>query len=238
MRKNRESSDSERSFTVVERMSVGDKQEHPQRNTCNDDKSEPANDGISLAIAHTIAKSPVNEDNNKSTVTNDMCLPTEITDDDVHVSGSETKMVVENLSKNSDNTYAQIDKTRKDLKRKEVSKYEQVLGFVPRIDHVENLTGSDTFMSENDLYGKVIPQSQPSKTPEMLNETIRVDTNNISDAETGNNCECVDSNGSPKEEMKEELKENTYTRLEKHGSNCTDNSDGNNVTEHEEIACR
>ena len=218
-------------------MPTKDKQKH-LRNACSDAESVPMNGGTPLTIAQTISKSIVDEDSDKSTVTIDVSSPTETTDDDVHTSGSETKIVVvENPSQNSENTYAQIDKTRKDFKRKEMSRYEQVLGFGSRIDRVENLTGSDTFMCENDLYAKVTLEPT-SKNPEIVNETIDADINDISGEKTENNCECVDSNGSPKEEMREELNGNTDTQLKKHESSLTtlDNNDGNNVTEHEEIA--
>ena len=193
-----------------------------------------SNGEASLTIAHTIAKSPMDEDTNKSKATGDVSSSTTTIDDNVHASGSETKAVVEN-PQNSENTYAQIDKTHKDLKRREVSGYEKVLGFAPRIDRVENLTGSDTFMCENDLYGKVVSQSQPSKT-EILNEEKLVDMNDASDGNTENTCKCTDSNGSSKEEMRE-LNENTDTQHENHENTfiTVDNNDESSVTGHEEI---
>ena len=215
---------------MIERTSVRDKQEPPLQDNCSDTLSVPvaltetinvnmnditSNGGASLTITQT-TKCPADDDNHKSTVTSDVSSPTETADDDAHPSDSDMKMVVvENPSQTSENTYAQIDKTRKDLKRREVSRYEQVLGFGPKIGLVENLTGSDTFMFENDLYAKVTLEPPTSQIPEIVNETIHGHINYISDKKTENNCECMDSNGSPKGKMKEELKENTHTQLEK-----------------------
>ena len=216
----------------MERLSVQNKEKFLQQNTCSDAESVPvtsiSNGEASLTIAHTIVKLPVDEDN-KCTTTSDVSSSTKITDDNVHASNSETKNIVENASQNSENTYAQIDKTHKNLKRREVSGYEKVLGFAPRIDQVENLTGSDTFMCENDLYGKAISQSQPSKT-EILNEAMSIDMNDASDRKAENNCEYIDSNGSIKEEMREEHKKNTDTQLEKH-ENTFDKIDRSSATE-------
>ena len=233
-RERKESSDGERSSAVVDGMPVRDQQKPPLQNNCSDTKSELVNDATSLTIEQSIAKIPVN----KKSVTFDVSTPTETTDDDTHASGPDRKVVVRNPSHNSENTYAQIDKTRKDFKRKEMSKYEQVLGFGSRIDRVENLTGSDTFMCENDLYCKVTLEPQKSKISEIETETVNVDMNDISDGKTEKKCECMDSNGSLKDEMREELNENTDTQLEKHNSSLTtiDNNDGNNATEQAEIA--
>ena len=222
----------------MEKLSVQNEEKFLQRNTCINAKSVPVTSTLNgesshhTHTAHTIAKSPVDEDKNKSTATGDVSSSTNITDDNVHASNSETKVVAENPSQNSENTYAQIDKSRRDLKRREVSGYEKVLGFAPRIDQVENLTGSDTFMCENDLYGKIISQLQPLKS-EILNEAMSGDMKDTSDQRTENNCDSTDSNGSPKEEMREELNENTETQLEKHESSfvSVDNNDGSNVTE-------
>ena len=239
-RRRKDSTDSEKSFAALERMSVRDEKKPSLPGNCSDITNVPvastSNGAASLTIAQT-TKSPVDEDNDKSTATSDVFTPPETTDDDAQISGSETKMVVQDTPQNSENTYAQIDKTRKDFKRRAVSRYEQVLGFGPKLGLVENLTGSDTFMCENDLYAKVTLEPT-SKIPEIVNETINCDINDISDEKTENNCECVDSNGSPKEEMGEELKENTHTQLEKNESSLTivHSNDGNNVTELEEIA--
>ena len=87
---------------------------------------------------------------------------TEIQSRDVEHSPSQINVLgqfstkVESSTEESDNnrkyTYACVDKLSKKPKVRRRDGYDEVVEFLPKIDKVENVTGSDTLIHENDLY--------------------------------------------------------------------------------------